>query len=888
MKTTLAAGMTVSRYRIVDPIGKGGMGEVYKAWDATLDRAIAIKILPPELVQNPERVRRFVLEAKSASSLNHPHIITIYEVGEARLNVALPDAGDEGSHVHYIAMELIDGETLGRKIRTGNDLRTMIGWLAQAADGLAKAHAAGIVHRDLKPDNIMVTRDGYAKVLDFGLAKLVDRAPSLVADDVTREGFIAGTLGYMSPEQVQGQTVDARSDIFSFGCILYEAATRQRPFQADSDIDLMHKIVHDKPEPIDRINPNVPSELRRIVRRCLAKEPEQRYQSMKDVAIELREIHAGFEQLSITRDASGSDERPTVIIRVRPTPKRWLAILSLALSIVAAGGGFVFWRLHRMPRFTPDLMQLTKLTNSGNVSVSAISPDGRYLVHDAEENGQFSLWLKQIATGSDVQIVKPSPARIWSTDFSPDNNFVLYVAAVDAHSVYRALYRIPVLGGSSAQVISDIEASPAFSPDGKSFAFTRRVTTTEDTQVVVADASGAKARIAATTKFTDDERFTEAGCAWTPDGKRIVVVLDSWKVRPRMWSLVSIDPQTGRRTTVFAPQSERITSIKALPDSNGIMMISARDGASLRQLRFVSIPSGEATRIWADTNADLSLSLTADGRTATLTQRVRSAAISIADLNGEHPRLVSPPDAEVSLGDIAPNGRAFTGGLNGQRTLWAVNDDGSAHPVPNAVGPVLPSASSDGRTIVYSETGTGPIYLCAVNSDGSNNRRLIPEPVDKTYNSISPDGQSVVYIRNQQLLRIPLGGGTPVVLANDVAENAVYSLDGQYILTDRYVHDKGHAELKIIFVPAGGGNPVATVEPRERLPNVGWGPGNTIAALDAQGNISLRPLLGGPWTQLTHFTSGRTFDFGFSADGKHSVLIRGDERNDVVMLTNFR
>ena len=172
----------------------------------------------------------------------------------------------------------------------------------------------------------MVTRDSYAKVLDFGLAKLVERKPSLVADDLTREGCITGTLAYMSPEQTPAQPLDARSDIFSFGCILYEAATRRRPFVADSDVDLMHKIMHDKPEPIDRINPAVPSELRRIVRRCLAKEREQRYQSMKDLAIELHELHTDYDQLPAPRDSSPSDERPTVIMRPVAPRKRWLAI----------------------------------------------------------------------------------------------------------------------------------------------------------------------------------------------------------------------------------------------------------------------------------------------------------------------------------------------------------------------------------------------------------------------------------------------------------------------------------------------------------------------------------------------------------------------------------
>ena len=287
------------------------MGEVYVAQDLTLERAVALKILPPELTKNEERVRRFIQEAKSASSLSHPHIVTIYEIGQAQVRTGdAPEAESAGgTAIHFIAMELISGETLKHKIhREKADLRTLLRYLAQAAEGLAKAHAAGIVHRDLKPENIMIAKDGYAKVLDFGLAKLTERkevaeggTSALTAtQEKTREGAVMGTVGYMSPEQVQGRVVDHRSDMFSFGCILYEAATRTRPFSADSDVETMHKILRDKPTPIEELNPEAPAELRRLIRRCLAKTPDQRLQSMKDLAIELNEIVEEFEELSIS------------------------------------------------------------------------------------------------------------------------------------------------------------------------------------------------------------------------------------------------------------------------------------------------------------------------------------------------------------------------------------------------------------------------------------------------------------------------------------------------------------------------------------------------------------------------------------------------------------
>ncbi len=318
MPGALEPGSSISHYRVISSLGVGGMGEVYKAHDTNLDRPVALKILPPELVRNDDRVRRFVQEAKSASSLNHPHIVTIHEIGRA----------DGPQPLHFIAMELIDGLTLKQKIHQENtDLRTLLVYLSQAAEGLAKAHAAGIIHRDLKPENIMITRDGYAKVLDFGLAKLSIRkgadggtdAPT-EAREQTREGSVLGTVAYMSPEQVQGKVVDHRSDIFSFGCMLYEAATRRRAFEADSDIDIMHMIVHDKPLAVDEINPNVPSELRRMIRRCLAKEPEKRYQSMKDLAIELADMVEEFDQLSAS---ASSHTSASVSISAPSLPSAW-------------------------------------------------------------------------------------------------------------------------------------------------------------------------------------------------------------------------------------------------------------------------------------------------------------------------------------------------------------------------------------------------------------------------------------------------------------------------------------------------------------------------------------------------------------------------------------
>ncbi|CAN5757350.1 hypothetical protein BH20ACI3_BH20ACI3_24720 [soil metagenome] len=304
MTKELDANATLSHYRIISKIGAGGMGEVYLAQDTRLDRKVALKILPAELAANQDRMRRFVQEAKAAAALNHPNIAHIYEIGET-----------DGTN--FIAMEFIEGQTLREKIhRERTELRRLLRFLQHAAEGLARAHAAGIVHRDLKPDNIMITQDGHAKILDFGLAKLIEQAaaPNSDSSEVatavmpqhSTPGTVMGTIGYMSPEQAQAKTkdIDQRSDVFSFGCILFEAATGKKPFEGESIIKSLHMVVYEQPPLIADLKPSAPLELQRIVRRCLAKDPDDRYQSIKDVAIELKELRRDLEGLDTTAPPS--------------------------------------------------------------------------------------------------------------------------------------------------------------------------------------------------------------------------------------------------------------------------------------------------------------------------------------------------------------------------------------------------------------------------------------------------------------------------------------------------------------------------------------------------------------------------------------------------------
>jgi serine/threonine protein kinase/Tfp pilus assembly protein PilF len=404
LRETISPNTPLGHYKIISQIGAGGMGEVYLAHDSKLDRKVAVKLLPTDVAKNRERMERFAREAKSAAALNHPNIAHIYEIGES-------------DGLHYIAMEFIDGVTLREKIhRERTELRKLLRYLQHAAEGLAKAHATGIVHRDLKPDNIMITSDGHAKILDFGLAKLVEPSEltpdrdglseiaTAVMPQHSTPGIIMGTVGYMSPEQAQGKTkeIDQRSDIFSFGCILFEAATGKKPFEGDSVLKSLHMVVYEQPPLLADLNPVAPAELQRIVRRCLEKDPDDRYQGIKEVAIELKHLRRELEASpdfdttmsppmaggSVVSTSIGSTTAPTSIVSspgpsavssaeyVAQSLKRNKVVVAIVLlTVIVAGVLFVYLKLGKSDGAI-DSIAVLPFENKSNAADTEYLSDG--------------------------------------------------------------------------------------------------------------------------------------------------------------------------------------------------------------------------------------------------------------------------------------------------------------------------------------------------------------------------------------------------------------------------------------------------------------------------------------------------------------------------------
>jgi Tol biopolymer transport system component len=872
------------------------MGEVYLAKDETLERNVALKVLPPELVRSEERIRRFVLEAKSASSLNHPHIVTIYEVGEDAVHGA--DGDETGETVHYIAMELVSGKTLGALIhQEKTDLRTLLGYLAQAAEGLAKAHAAGIVHRDLKPGNIMVTTDGYAKVLDFGLAKLTERAtgddeatsaPTEVAG--TQGGMVMGTVGYMAPEQIQAKSVDQRADVFAFGCILYEAATRARPFTAESDIETMHKVLHEKPQPIDEIRPDVPAELRRVIKRCMAKGPEQRLQSIKDLAIELREIVEEYDSMSASATSGTSLSAP--VLEVRRRPGLWAIVGAVGL-VGVAGILFGVWSLlgrGAAQEGRPfSSIGMSVLLGDPDILETTLSRDGRYLAYVKGPAGRWSLWVRQVATGSDVPVLPEQPVPLRGLTFSPDGNYLYYLGRDPETPRYSALFEIPSLGGAPRKRLFDVDTAVTFSPDGEEVAFIRGYSEPQSTALMVADLAGGEERRVATVLAPDRLPTQDAAPAWSPDGERIAAVKITTVGAIRTRAVV-YDVPDGTEHPLPAVKIPFITALAWLPDGSGLLATGPGVGTFGSQVYITEYPGGDRYRITTDVNDYNGVSVSADGGSLATLRTSVSGDVWTVPLEGDgSPRQVLTGSGGDLLGTVRPTegGTILYGAAQGDfRQVWAIEPDGSGRrpltdvsgwifgiaPLPGDRGMVLQQFEDQGDSVVG--------HIVVVDRDGGSPRYLA-KGTGEALGSVSPDGSTVLFTRTdrpRELWKVSTDGGEPELVAPGATSSRGYSPDGKLLAYARSREIEGRSRTEIVVIPAEGGEPVFTLAPPGEFFDVEWFPDSSaityVWTVDGVPNLWKHSLSGGDPVPLTRFRDGRIGGHSWAPDGEHAAFFR--------------
>jgi Tol biopolymer transport system component len=824
---TLQPGIRISHYHVIGPLGAGGRGEVYLAQDLTLERNVALKVLPPHLVRDDDRLRRFVLEARSASSLNHPNIVTIYEIGQDH-----PRSGEEvdpgkagAPPVHFISMELVTGSTLTAKIHQEKaDLRSLLGWLAQAAEGLAKAHAAGILHRDLKPGNIMVSKDGFAKVLDFGLAKLTEKqaagpdltsAPTETAER-TSGGAVLGTAGYMPPEQVQGIPVDLRSDIFSFGCILYEAATRRRPFAAESGVETMHKILREKPPPVEEFCPEAPAELRRLIRRCLAKAPDQRLQSMKDLAIELREIFEEYDSLSVSGTSAGA---AATVVHAPPAVRRPAIAAGIAAAslIRIAGTSFGLYALLKGRGSTPEgeasfqSTRITTVTSRGWIAGSTLSGDGRYLAFVSGPPGRMRLWVRQVATGVEAEIVPPQERALLGLAFSPDGDHLFYLSPDPEAPNYRSLMQVSSLGGAPRKRAFDVDSAVSFAPDGRRVCFSRGVSRTmEDTLVILDIESGAERTLATVRRPL---QFS-AGPTWSPDGKQVAAALWDPEAGAR-GRVVAYDAGDGSRKPVGSESWGYIDSLVWIPGGGGFVMAAEEmDISSTSQVWTLSYPEGRVRRITNDLNGYWGASVSGDGKAVAALRYSRTSNLWVAPAGGGgRPRpITSDPGSESAIRgfDVTGDGSVvFAASAGGYGRLWTIGVDGAGRRqiTSGSSSAFDPRVLPDGG-VLFTRIGEERVsHVWRSGPDGGNPRR-ITEGASASLRAVSPDGRMVVFMRTdapRDLWAVGVAGGEPKTIAENATGAALFSPDGTRIAYAAPTEVKGLTRTAWKIAPASEG-----------------------------------------------------------------------------------
>jgi Tol biopolymer transport system component/predicted Ser/Thr protein kinase len=769
-------GKTLAHYRIVEKIGAGGMGEVYRARDEHLGRDVALKVLPTGTLADEHARKRFRKEAQALSKLNHPNIATVFDF-------------DTQDGTDFLVMELVEGMTLSDKLAGGPLPEKEITRLGmQLAEALEEAHERGVVHRDLKPGNVMVTPKGQAKILDFGLAKLLRP----VSETATTESFtetqgVAGTLPYMAPEQLRGSAPDHRSDIYSFGVVLYEMATGQRPFQERLATALANDIINKPPPPPGRLRPDLSSRLEETILKALEKEPEDRYQSAKEIAVDLRRLKRDTDSgRAAVAGAAGV---------AAPTKKRWRVLASVAALVALVIGGAAWFQFFRAPsKSALQPMRVVPLTSfPGTEADPALSPDGSYVAFDwnGETGDNFDLYVKLIGTETTLRLTD-NPAEDCCPAWSPDGR---YIAFMRSSGTKDEIFIIPALGGPERKLQTISGARPSgrlrfvsWSPDGRLLAFADQGPDEGPYAIFLVSVESLERR---KLSAPPAEYQGDSYPVFSPDGKTLAFVRAASAVVSDIY-LLSVAGGEPRRLTF---DNVHIHGLGWIPDGREIVFSSHRGGGFSETLWRISASGGAPERLALGGENASNPSISGQGHRLAYVQGVFDSNIWRIDVQGSTGGNRSPAKLIASTRfeggpQFSPDGKkiTFCSGRSGNNEIWICDSDGSnCLQLTSFQGPhtCTPRWAPDGRRIAFDSRpeGHGDIYV--IDLEYRVPRRLTIESSSDVVPSWSNDGRWIYFASNRsgnwQVWKAPTEGGPAVQVTQNGGFAAFESPDGQFV-----------------------------------------------------------------------------------------------------------